>query len=243
MRTFVFCFLLAAACERPPLQTSADASAAASSPAASVAVAPIAPAALPKRSRLFIDDTGFRIDGSFIGPSEGDRLTGVLEPYASAEPFPVDAARNAKPSFVVTALRALRRAHATSSKVTTDDRNRTPTELLVTLLSVAVPNCSAVALIGKDASISVWTVGGTVAKKFPRGFGGPDMTLGSEGLRATAALCNGPALFVGADDVMNWGLVFDLAFASRGSPDAGRKSLDVAVIAGTVVAGRRVALD
>src|SRR5262249_11738767 len=116
----------------------------------------------------------------------------------------IDAKRNAKPSQVATLLAALHPGGAKRAWVRSAGRDGATTALAVSLPALPVPDCTTVAFIGKDGGISVWHAGGGTAKKYSRGFAGPDMTLGTEAVRNATAHCDSPLLLVGADDAMIW---------------------------------------
>jgi hypothetical protein len=138
----------------------------------------------------------------------------------------------------------LKKAKAASVVLRTENRDKIIVPLTILFPAPPIPECSAVAYIAKDAKISVWSLRGEVAKVFSKGFAGPDMTLGTEGVRAQIARCDSTILFVGADDAMSWGLVYDLATMSRVTPDGGAtKVTQIAVVPGTVVPGHKVSLD
>ena len=152
-----------------------------------------------------------------------------------------EARRATKPSQVVTLLAALKKAKAKGATVHTETREKTMGALEVTFLAAPPSDCTAVALIGRDGAILVWPAGGGTAKRYSRGFAGPDMTLGTEGVREVASRCESPVLLVGADDAMNWGLVYDLAAISKSSGSL--KPTQVAIVPGTTVGGRKVIFE
>ena len=79
-------------------------------------------------------------------------------------------------------------------------------------------DCTAVNWIGKDGFTNVWPAGGGASKRVGHGLAGPDMTLATDAVRTMWAGCGSPAIAVGADDAMSWGLVFDLGTTVLGSP-------------------------
>jgi hypothetical protein len=152
----------------------------------------------------------------------------------------VDAARPAKLSAVYSVFSALRRANARAEVHTT---TRDKLDLVVTFsFPRSADPCAVVADIDKDAAVSVWTVGGTTAKKFTHGFAGPDITLGSDAVRKLAASCSSGVWFVSADPSIPWGSVFDLAATSMGAGDAsaGMNVPDVAALPSEPVPGHTV---
>ncbi|MCA9584445.1 MAG: hypothetical protein KC657_03720, partial [Myxococcales bacterium] len=116
-------------------------------------------------------------------------------------------------------------------------------------LELAVPfdatakDCSAVGFIGKDSSISAWTVSGGTATRYARGMAGPDLTLGSAGVRKVAGACDASAWVVSADETVTWGLVVDLVSAVRSPGDAGVMRAQTLIVPSEApVPGRKVKL-
>ena len=68
---------------------------------------------------------------------------------------------------------------------------------------------------------------------------GPDMTLGTEAMRKQWSSCMAPEIVVGADDVLTWGLVFDLA---RSAMEATGTRIQTAVLDNAAVPGRKITL-
>ncbi len=158
---------------------------------------------------------GMRID--FSGDARG-KLTAALEgsPKVRGSMMPVEAMRNATMPRVSTALAALKAAGARGAVLRTATRERSVIGELVVEFDAAAPApCSVVAMVGKDSAITVWAAGGGSAQRFAHGMAGPDLTLGSEGMRKASASCDSQVYFLGADDAVKWGLVFDLALAAR----------------------------
>jgi hypothetical protein len=157
----------------------------------------------------------------------------------------VDAKRNAKPSQVATLVAALHAAGAKSATIKTQGRDNVVAPIAVTFATLPVADCTTVAFIGKDGGIGVWHAGGGTAKKYSRGFAGPDMTLGTEAVRNATAHCESALLLVGADDAMIWGLVHDLVAIARVTPDGGTplRATQVGVVQSTTPAGRKITAD
>jgi hypothetical protein len=161
-------------------------------------------------------------------------------PKIEGEVVNVVAMRNAKPGSVAAVVTALRKAKAASVVIKTDSRDGATTPLAVTFPSAAPPDCAAVAWIAKDASINVWPAGGGTAKKLVKGLAGPDMTLGGEAVRKQQQGCSSSALYIGADDVLTWGLAFDLATGVLSGPGARVSSV---VLVSNPVPGRKLLAD
>ena len=209
--------------------------------------APPPPPATPaKPAPITVEPGAFALGPERVLASDPDpvgRLVALLSTRPDVDGAVVDfeARRAAKPSLVVTMLTALKKAKAKGATAHTETRDKTMGALEITFLTAAPSDCTTVALIGKDGGILVWPVGGGTAKRYSRGFAGPDMTLGTEGVRAAAARCESPVLLVGAEETMSWGLVYDLAAISKAGGSL--KPTQVAVVPGTTVAGRKVTFD
>jgi hypothetical protein len=148
------------------------------------------------------------------------------------------AMRNAKPSQVAAVVDALRAAKATGATIKTAARDDTTQALSLSFAS-SVPDCTEVVWITKDGVIDVWPAGGGTAKRVGRGLAGPDVTLGTEAVRTQWGGCGSPAIVVGAEDTMTWGLVFDLATTVLGSPGS---RADAAVLITSAAPGHKLVL-
>ncbi len=113
------------------------------------------------------------------------------------------------------------------------------TQPLPVALVRSVPDCTAVAFIGKTASIDVWPAGGGTASRVGRGLAGPDLTLGMDAVHKVTERCQASQIAVGADDAMTWGLVFDLAMEALHQPWT---RTDSAVVVVDAVPGRKLSL-
>jgi hypothetical protein len=149
------------------------------------------------------------------------------------------AMRNAKPSQVAAAVAALRRARATGAAVKTEARDNSTQRLPLSFATPADP-CTTIAWIAKDAAIDVWPISGGRAKKIFKGLAGPDMTLGTDAVRAVSAGCNASVLVVGADEAMTWGLIFDLATTALTAPGS---RTSAAVLVTSAMPGRKLSFD
>jgi hypothetical protein len=240
--------LALAGCDDPKPKGGADKSSDASITAALPATA-ATPAATPaKPSPITVEAGAFALGPERVMASDPDpvgRLVGFLSarPDVTGAVVDFEARRAAKPSLVVTMLTALKKAKAKGAVVHTETREKTMSALELKFLSAQPEGCTTVAFIGKDGGILVWPAGGGTAKRFSRGFAGPDMTLGTEGVRVAASRCESPVLLVGADDAMSWGLVYDLAAMSKSGGTL--KPTEVALVPGgsATVAGRKVTVD
>jgi hypothetical protein len=151
----------------------------------------------------------------------------------------VVAMRNAKPSQVTATLSALRRAKAAGAVVKSDARDGTTQKLPIAFTST-VPDCTTVAWIAKDASIEVWPAGGGAAHRVTKGLAGPDMTLGLEAMRKQWSGCGSSQIVLGADDVLTWGLVFDLGTSALQAPGA---RADTAVLVSSANPGHKLTVE
>jgi hypothetical protein len=160
------------------------------------------------------------------------------KPRIEGQPVKMVALRNAKPSSVVAVVTALRKAGAASAVVRTDARDGT-TQSMPVSFAPSVADCATVAWIAKDAAIDVWPAGGGTAKRVLKGLAGPDMTLGLEAMRKQWQGCGAQELVVGAEDVMTWGLVFDLGTTGLQAPGARASTV---VLPAAAVPGRKLTL-
>ncbi len=218
-RIGLFAALLALGCDDPkPGAGSAPTGKPSAQPTA-------APVEAPTTTSVSMDDTAVTVNGTriaFDGPSPRARIATELagKPKIAGETVPLVAQRNAKAARVAIAVAALKDAKAAGVLVRTQKRDNATGELPVGWVDAPVA-CSAVAMIAKDVSISVWTVGGTVARRFAKGMAGPDLTLGSDGFRKGASTCDAPIAYVAGDEGIQWGLVFDLALAAKEGGEGG----------------------
>lgn len=218
---------------------SASASVASAKPSAEVPKAEPA----PTQTTLSLDDVALTVNGDrvlFEGPDAKGRIAAALagKPKIAGEKVALAVLRAAKTPKVVMVAAALKEAKATGVLVRAQKRDNAMSEIELSW-EPAAP-CSAVASIGKDVAISVWTVGGTTAKRFAKGMAGPDLTLGSEGFRKGVNACESGVAVLAADESVTWGLVFDLALATKDSPDAKKLTALKFDLASDAVAGRKV---
>jgi hypothetical protein len=192
---------------------------------------------------IIVDRTNIDIGRNRVAAGEpglGDKVLVFLRGAPKIQGTAVDlvALRGAKPSSVAQILDALQQAGAASAHVKTETRDGATQPLPVALVR-SVPDCTAVAFIGKTASIDVWPAGGGTAARVGRGLAGPDLTLGMDAVHKVTEGCQASQIAVGADDTMTWGLVFDLAMQALHQPWT---RTDAAVVVVDAVPGRRVAL-
>jgi hypothetical protein len=212
---------------------------------ASVATTTTPPVPEPPRAPDIIVDAAYVSVGSDRVASGEPGLADRLRVFLSGRPMIAGATvsfvamRNAKPSHVAAVALALRKAKATGAVVKSEARDGT-TQKVPLSFTTSVADCATVAWIAKDAAIDVWPAAGGTAKRIVKGLAGPDITLGTEAMRKQWTSCGASELVVGADDVMTWGLVFDLASAGL---QAAMTRLSVAVLVTGAVPGRKVALE
>jgi hypothetical protein len=201
-----------------------------------------APPPEPVAPEIIVDRSTISIGADKVAtgePALGDRISALLAGKPAIEGHVVDmvAMRNAKPSQVAAVVAALRGARASSVNVKTEARDQTTQKLPVSFPS-SLADCAVVAWIAKDAVIAVWPAGGGATKRVARGLAGPDMTLGIDAVRAQWGSCAAPVVVVGADEAMNWGLIFDLGTSALTAPGSRASS---AVLVTTATPGKKVA--
>lgn len=237
---WVGAFAFLGACDSP---SDSEAPAAAQSSTAP-STAPAAPAAPPEpvAPEIIVDRSNVSIGSARIPtgePALADSVGTLLNGKPAIEGRAVDvvAMRNARPSQVAAVVAALRTAKATSIVIKTEARDQT-TQKLPLSFPASLPDCTVVAWIAKDSVIDVWRAAGGPAHRVARGLAGPDMTLGTDAVRAQWSGCNAPVMAVGAEDAMTWGLVFDLGTTALGAPGSRASS---AVLLTSAVPGKKVA--
>ncbi len=236
----LFAVCLAFGCDDPKPGPGATSSA---KPSAAPTVAPVVEA--PTTTSVSMDDNAVTVNGTriaFDGPDPRARIATELvgKPKIAGENVPLVALRNARAARVAIAVAALKDAKASGVVVRTQKRDNATGELPVGWADPP-PACSAVAMIAKDVSISVWTVGGVVARRFAKGMAGPDLTLGSEAFRKGASTCDSPIAYVAGDEGIQWGLVFDLALAAKEGGEGGAfRAQKVGLVLDPPVPGRKV---
>jgi hypothetical protein len=227
------------ACDKEP--SKGDSTEATRAPSATATPVPPEP---PRAPDIVIDAGSVSIGNDHVATGEpglADKIAVFVTGRPMIEGHVVDfvAMRNAKPSHVVALVAALRKAKATSAVAKSEARDGTTQKLPVSF-TTTLADCTTVAWIARDAAIDVWPAGGATAKRIIKGLAGPDMTLGSEAVRKQATSCTAPELVIGADDVLTWGLVFDLATTAVQAPGA---RVSTAVLVTNAVPGRKVTLE
>jgi len=242
--------VLLAACEKEPskLDQIVEAAAAPPPPPPSASTPP-SPAA-PMAPAISVDDGACTINGEevlFMAADSRARILALLsgKPLVEGEMVALDATREAKTPRVEAVVFALRKAKAKGARIHTTMRDSSLGELPLTFVHGSPADCTPVAMVARDGSIEVWSSGGGTAQKFARGFAGPDLTLGTQGLRKVSAGCSSSVWLLGADDTVPWGLTFDLAMRARADSEGGAplRAPEASLLTQAPVAGRRVAAE
>jgi hypothetical protein len=238
----LFVAMLAMGCEdKPSEKPMAEAGAATAAPTPT----PTAPEP-PKPPKIVVEPGSFAINAERVNPTDPDPIGQIAslitgKPQVENAMVELDVKRAVKPSQMWTMIQALKKAKAKGAIARTENRDKVITPFEITFPSPQLPACTVVGYIAKDARINVWPIGGGAAKVYSKGFAGPDMTLGTEGVRDLVGRCDATILLVGADDAMTWGLVFDLATISKSS--GATKITQFGIVPGTVVPGRKVTIE
>jgi hypothetical protein len=224
-----------AACDKEPTATTTPEAAPQAAPALPPAPEP------PRAPDILVDATHVAVGNDQIPagqPGLADKIGVFLHgrPLVEGQAVAVVAMRNAKPSSVAAVTTALERERATSAVVSTEARDGT-TQKLKLSFARTLRDCAAVAWIGHDASIETWPAGGGTPKRIGHGLAGPDITLGTDAMRALSSGCNSSEIVVGSDDGLPWGLTFDLATSVLGAPGA---RADKAVLVTSAARGRKI---
>lgn len=227
---------------------SADPSASAkpTAPTTTAATANAASSAPKKFPFVVVDEQGPVVDGqrSLLnkpgGPEKLVKTVGEL-PIDGKE-VPIKIEKNAKLTDVVALVRELGLKGAPTVKITAESRGDLPKEIVVvpqSKMSGAPPPCSVVAIITKTFETDVWSIKGTTAKKGPKGFAGPDMSMAGETLAKELKGCDSKYAFFSADDTLSWTYAHMIAGAIRAA-DADKKIEHLVLLDEVPVPGRAV---
>jgi hypothetical protein len=233
--------LFVIACDKEPAKLDNSVEASAPQPKTSASVAFTPPSERPPQ--IVADTTYVTVGSERIGTSEADLAARVAvfvtgKPKVEGESVEFVALRAVKPAVVAGIVTALRKAKAKAAVVKTQNRDGATVSIDLVTQTGPLKDCTAVSTIGKDGAINVWTASGAGnAKKYTRGLAGPDITLGSEAVRKNISACDANILVLGADEALTWGLVFDLALASKGE-----KPMQI-LLANDAVPGRKVTVE
>lgn len=233
-------------CEQKPSKLD-EAVAAAKAPPPALSEPPT-PAA-PRMPDLLVDPQGPMLGGERIDVSKQDWLEKL---HAAVAKLPVEgkaisvaADRQAKTQHVAGLVGALGAAGATEIEVKSQARVGGASSLALTperLVAKTTPDCAAIGMIRKDSSTAVWQLKGGTARKFSRGFAGPDLSMTfDEGLSKRIASCAATTWFFAGEDDVVWGLAFDLAEkVTKAEPKT--KATTTVLVGQAPVAGRPVKL-
>lgn len=214
-----------------------------STPSATTATqAPPPPPPPEKPPIVFVEEGGITVSGEKIdvtGDVKG-KLAAVLaaKPKVAGETIEIQALRDVKYPRVAVTVAAVRDAKAKGAVIKTALRDGALGELTVDLGAPAA--CSPVGMIAKDSAILVWPVAGGTATRYTHGMAGPDMTLGSDGMRKLGGSCDSSTFVIAGDDTVKWGLVYDLAMAARSTEGGAPKQTQASIPSETPVPGRKL---
>lgn len=202
----------------------------------------------PRMPILLVDPQGPMLGGDRIDVSKADWVEKLEAEVAKlpidAKPVTVAADRQAKTQHVAALVGALGAAGAPEITVKTQARAGGEGSLVLTpeRRVTNAPDCAAVGQVRKDGSTAVWQLKGGTARKFSRGFAGPDLSMTfDEGLSKRIAGCASTTwFFTGEDDVI-WGLGFDMAERVT-KADPPTKATTTVLLSKGAVAGRKVTL-
>lgn len=236
------------ACEKQPSKLDEAVASAKAPPPAPPPPAPPAPVA-PRMPDLLVDPQGPMLGGERIDVSKRDWSEKLR---AAVEKLPIDggavsvaADRQAKTQYVAAFVGALGAAGASEIEVKTQARVGGQSSLkLVPERRVAktTPDCAAIGMVKKDSTSAVWQLKGGTARKFSRGFAGPDLSMTfDEGLSKRIAGCSATTWFFSGEDDVIWGLAFDLAEKVT-KADPATKATTTVLLGQAPVAGRPVKL-
>ena len=215
-------------------------------PAESASSAPMTPPApmKPSRPSVAVSSAGWSVGGDRIDANVPDPKSAIAQLLdgkpVEGEEITVDAPRDSYAKKVAPALVALAAAKAKTARVRTPKRDGTTAEIVFPLNTKPV-DCAAVGTIGDNIAINAWTVAGGTATRFAKGMAGPDLTLGSAGIRKVAEKCESTTWVASAEEKVSWGLLVDLILAVQNPEDAGApKALSPILIVPAPVPGRKV---
>jgi hypothetical protein len=207
------------ACDDPPPKASGAPAKATNEPPK--VTEPAAPAGPP---HLAIDTLGPKVGFTRVlldkpeGRSQLAQETAAVKSHFDGKEVGMIVDRKAKISWVSAFFEELSKIGVTRIKVKTETRKEYPTELAFTpvaRLSTPAP-CSLAGMIMEDRSTAIWKLSGGVASKRAKGFAGPDLTMTGDTIERMAKACKESTLFfVSADEVIEWGLAYDLAASAK----------------------------
>lgn len=203
----------------------------------------------PRVPILIVDTQGPMIGGERVDVAPRDwaaKLEArVAELPVEGEKVSLAADRQAKAQHVAGLVGALGAAGASEVTINTQSRGGGQGALVVVperLIASDTPNCAAIGMVRKDSSTAVWQIKGGTARRFSRGFAGPDLSMTfEEGLSKRIESCASTAWFFSAEDDVIWGLAFDMAERVT-EADPPTKVTTTVLLGNAPVAGRPVKL-
>jgi hypothetical protein len=157
----------------------------------------------------------------FDKPSSRAKLANEIaqnkEHYAGKEALIV-VDRKAQTAWVVAMLEELSAIGAGPVTVQTETRADLPGKLVLEPQSKAggAAPCSVVTQILADRGTAVWKLSGGVAEKWSKGFAGPDLSMTADAIQRAGKACkDSQTAFISGSEGIEWGLVFDLAAATK----------------------------
>jgi hypothetical protein len=206
---------------------------------------PPKPPAPPTAPTIVVDEASCTIDGEVVSFGAADaagRIAAVLagKPFVEGEVVSFDASRDTRTPKIAAVVQALKKLKAKAAVVKTAKRDSTMGQLQLAIEHPAIADCSATGMVNKDGSIAVWPASGGGAKRFTRGFAGPDMTLGSQAVQKLSSGCDSAVWLLAADDTLPWALPYDLALAAIGTEGGAMRAGVTVLLAAPPVAGRKV---
>lgn len=235
------------ACDKPATETPKEGGAVAEPMTSAGKTAPPPAATTPSKPSIAVSSAGWSVGGDRIEANAPDPKVSIAQLLAnkpvSGEEITVDAPRDTYARKVAPALGALAAAKAKSARIRTPKRDGTTAEIVFPL-DAKPTDCAAVGTIGDNIAINAWTVAGGTATRFAKGMAGPDLTLGSAGVRKVADKCESQSFVVGAEDKVSWGLLVDLILAVQHPEDAGApKAITPILVVPSPVPGRKVNVE
>jgi len=208
-----------AACEEPPKKNPFD-----PPPGQPKQPPPSEPPQPKGPPELAIDGLGPKIGFTRVlldKPEGRARLTqelGAVREHFEGKDATAIVDRKAKIPWVVALVDDLAKIGVSKVTIKTETRKEYPAEIGFTpvgkLSSPAA--CSVVAMVLDDRGTAVWKLDGGTATKRAKGFAGPDLTMTGDTIVRIAKGCKqSDVMFVSATDVIEWGLLYDLAASAR----------------------------
>jgi hypothetical protein len=151
--------------------------------------------------------------------------------------------RKAKTPWVAMLFAELEAIDVSGIVVRTDTRPEFSPKLKFTPQGRAtdVPACTLAMMVLDDRATATWKISGGTAGRRSKGFAGPDLSTTAETIEMRWKQCKeSNTYFVSADDVIEWGLTYDLAASAQKIPGVALNR--VVLLRETPVAGRPVKL-